>query len=91
MKLFGIVNSSVVIIYFLALLCVGYFFSKRQKTTEDYFKGQGRIPWWASGVSIFGTLLSAITFMAIPAKAYASDWSYFLYSLTVILLTPQYS
>ncbi len=88
MKLFGIVNSSVVIIYFLALLCVGYFFSKRQKTTEDYFKGQGRIPWWASGVSIFGTLLSAITFMAIPAKAYASDWSYFLYSLTVILLTP---
>tara|TARA_B100001057_G_scaffold189318_1_gene190134 strand:- start:604 stop:2103 length:1500 start_codon:yes stop_codon:yes gene_type:complete len=88
MKVFGILNFSVVIIYFSILLCIGYLFSKRQKTTEDYFKGQGRVPWWASGVSIFGTLLSAITFMAIPAKAYATDWSYFLYSLTVILLTP---
>lgn len=88
MKTFGIANLSVVIIYFLALLCIGYFFSKRQKTTEDYFKGKGRVPWWASGISIFGTLLSAITFMAIPAKAYATNWSYFLYSLTIILLTP---
>ena len=75
-------------IYFLVLLWIGYFFSKRQKSTDDYFKGKGRVPWWAAGISIFGTLLSAITFMAIPAKVYDTDWAYFLYSLTVILLIP---
>lgn len=88
MNSFGIINYSVVAAYFLMLLWIGYFFSKRQKSTDDYFKGQGRIPWWAAGISIFGTLLSAITFMAIPAKAYDTDWAYFLYSLTVILLIP---
>ena len=88
MKTFGIINYSVLAAYFLVLLWIGFYFSKRQKSTEDYFKGQGRVPWWAAGIIIFGTLLSAITFMAIPAKVYDTDWSYFLYSLTVILLIP---
>src|SRR5690606_11708765 len=64
------------------------YFSFRQKTTTDYFKGGGRIPWWAAGLSVFGTALSAITFMAIPAKTYATDWSYFLYNMSVLLVTP---
>ena len=88
MQTFGLINYTVLAAYFLVLLWIGYFFSKRQKSTDDYFKGQGRVPWWAAGISIFGTLLSAITFMAIPAKVYDTDWSYFLYSLTVILLVP---
>ena len=67
---------------------MGYFFSRRQKNTNDYFKGGGRIPWWAAGMSIFGTALSAITFMAIPAKTFATDWSYFMLNMTIILVAP---
>lgn len=67
---------------------LGVYFSFRQKTTDDYFKGGGRVPWWAAGLSVFGTALSAITFMAIPAKTYATDWSYFLYNMSVLLVTP---
>jgi len=50
--------------------------------------GGGRIPWWAAGLSVFGTLLSAITFMAIPAKAFLTDWSYFVLNMAAILITP---
>lgn len=81
-------DSLVIAIYFLILAWMGYFFSKRQKTTDDYFKGGNRIPWWAAGLSVFGTALSAITFMAIPAKTFATDWSYFMLNMTIFLVAP---
>ena len=67
---------------------IGYYFSKKQKNTDDYFKGGGRLPWWAVGLSIFGTSLSAITFMSIPAKAYSSDWSYMLVNAGILMVVP---
>jgi len=85
---FGWLNMLVLIVYFGLLLFMGYYFSKRQKSTEDYFKGGGRVPWWAAGLSIFGTGLSAITFMAIPAKAYATDWAYIWLNGGVLLMAP---
>ncbi len=84
----NVLDIAVIAIYFLVLSWMGYFFSKRQKDTNDYFKGGGRIPWWAAGLSIFGTALSAITFMAIPAKTYATDWSYFTMNMTIFLVAP---
>lgn len=87
-KHLGIIDMLVIGLYFLILSWMGYFFSKRQKSTEDYFKGGGRIPWWAAGLSIFGTALSAITFMAVPSKTFATDWSYFMHNMTIFLVAP---
>jgi len=85
---FGWLNSFVLFLYFFVLVIIGYVVSKKQKNTDDYFKGGGRIPWWAAGISLFGTALSAITFMAIPAKTYAADWSYFLFNMSIFLVAP---
>lgn len=87
-KPFGVVNYTVLALYLLISLLIGVYFARKQKSTEDYFVGGGRIPWWASGLSVFGTLLSAITFMAIPAKAFITDWSFFFLNITAILITP---
>lgn len=78
----------VITLYFLSLSWMGWFFSKRQKTTDDYFKGGGRVPWWAAGLSIFGTALSSITFMAIPAKTFATNWTYFMLNMSIVLVAP---
>ena len=85
---FGIVNYGVLILYLLVSVLIGLYFARKQKSTEDYFTGGGRVPWWASGLSVFGTLLSAITFMAIPAKSFTTDWSFFILNMTAILVTP---
>lgn len=85
---FGWINYSVLGLYFLCLVGMGFYFSKKETTTDDYFKAGGRIPWWAAGISIFGTQLSAITFMAIPAKTYATNWGYFILNMTIILVAP---
>ncbi|NYJ27865.1 sodium:solute symporter family transporter [Allomuricauda sp. ARW1Y1] len=87
-KPFGTINYVVLFGYLTLSLLIGVYFSYKQKSTNDYFVGGGRIPWWASGLSVFGTLLSAITFMAIPAKAFVTDWSFFMLNMAAIAITP---
>lgn len=85
---FGWLNYAVIVGYFIISLGIGLYFSYKQRSTDDYFIGGGRIPWWASGLSVFGTLLSAITFMAIPAKSFTTDWSFFFLNIAAIVITP---
>ncbi|XOV91022.1 MAG: sodium/solute symporter [Bacteroidota bacterium] len=85
---FGWVNYLVLVLYFGGLLWLGFFFMKKETTTDDFFKAGGRIPWWAAGISILATTLSAITFISIPAKSYASDWRMFMYNMSIILVVP---
>ncbi|MEZ4952704.1 MAG: sodium/solute symporter [Saprospiraceae bacterium] len=83
---FGLINTIVLILYFMVMLWIGFYFSKKQKTADDYFKGGRRIPFWAAGLSLIGTGLSAITYVAVPAKAFATDWSYFLIRLSLLFV-----
>ena len=85
---FGWLNYTVLILYFGGMLLLGFFFMKRNKNTNDFFKAGGRIPWWAAGISIFATTLSAITFISIPAKSYATDWRMLIFNLSIILIVP---
>ncbi len=85
---FGIVNYFVLFGYLLAMMLVGVYFSRRQKTADDYFRGGGRVPGWAAGVSVFATTLSSITFMSIPAKAFTSDWTFIIGQYLAIAILP---
>lgn len=85
---FGFINYAVLIAYLLMNLMVGVYFTRRQKDTNDFFLAGQRISWWAAGIAIFGTQLSSITFMAIPAKTFSSDWVYILANCAIVLITP---
>lgn len=84
---FGWLNWTVLIAYLLGMVALGYYFMKREGDAEDFFKGGGRIPWWAAGISIYATMLSAITYMAYPAKAYATDWTYYPMLMTILVVS----
>jgi len=83
-----LLNSTVVALYLLSILGVGVWFKKRNKDTNDYFRGGQRVPWLIAGMSIFPTLLSSITFMAVPAKAYATNWIYIVANNSTLLVIP---
>lgn len=85
---FGWLNYGALATYLLGMVAVGWYCSRRNKSTEDYFRASGRIPWWAAGMSIYATMLSSLTFMAIPAKAYATDWTFFWSNVPILLLAP---
>jgi len=74
--------------YLLALVAIGFYIAPREKSTEDFFLAGRRVPWWAAGLSIFGTQLSAITFLSIPATVFATDWVPFLANMCIVLVAP---
>lgn len=85
---FGRINFSVLTIYLLAMVGVGVYFANKTHDTDDYFRGGKQMAWWAAGCSIFATMLSSITYMAIPAKAYAQDHVYLPANLMIPAVAP---
>lgn len=84
---FGWLNWTVLALYLLAMLGLGAYFMRREGGSDDFFRGGGRVPWWAAGISIYATMLSAITYMAIPAKAFATDWTYYPILVTILFVS----
>jgi len=84
----AMVDWIAIAIYGAVLIWMGVHFSRREKGTDDFFLAGRRIPWWAAGISIFATSLSAITFMSIPAKSWDTDWIYFLQNLGILIVAP---
>lgn len=82
---FGWPNWVVLALYLMLMIGLGFYFMRRDSDSEIFFKGHGNIPWWAAGISIYATMLSAITYMAYPAKAFATDWTYYPMMFTILL------
>ncbi len=50
------------------------YLKEKKQSNEDFFLGGRRIPWWAAGLSLYATGTSAISFIGIPAKSFATNW-----------------
>ncbi len=85
---FGFLNYLTLGLYLAMVLGIGFWCSRGNNTTEDYFRGGQSIPWWGAGISIFATTLSSITFMAVPAKAFSENWVFMLANLPILLIAP---
>lgn len=84
----GWLNSLTLGGYLLGMLGIGIYCARRERTTDSFFRGGQRLPWWAVGLSIYATMLSSITYMALPAKAYATDWTYLFANVAILLMAP---
>ena len=66
--------------YLIAMLGVGWYCYSKEKraagSTTDYFLAGRDVPWWAAGLSLYATGTSAISFIAIPALSFRTDWLY---------------
>src|SRR5690606_41485990 len=62
---------------------VGLYFSRRNDSTEEYFVGGRAFPGWAIGLSLVGTSISSITFLAYPGDAYKTAWARYVPNLAL--------
>ena len=67
-------DIAVIAVYFAAMAAFAVYFGRRNKDTEGYFLGGRHMPGWAVGLSLIGTSISSISFLALPAAAFALDW-----------------
>ncbi len=78
-----VLDLAVLALYFGVMVLMGWFFSRRAKTTENYFVGGRAYSGWIVGVSMFGATISSITFVGYPADAYKT--AYLRYVICLML------
>ena len=81
-------NIAVFLAYLVGMTGMGVWFARRNRTSDDYFRGGGKLPWWAVSLSIYATMFSSITFLSVPAMVYHTDMRYFSLSFGIVLLAP---
>ena len=63
----------VIVFYLAAVIGLGVWLGRGQRNTRDYFLGGRDLPWWGVALSILATETSALTFIGVPAMAYAGN------------------
>jgi SSS family solute:Na+ symporter len=79
------IDLAVLGIYLAAVVGLGAWFARRNRTSAHFMAASGALPGWVVGLSIFGTFLSSNTFIGVPGKAYGGNWNAFVFSLTLPL------
>ncbi|MFI5779473.1 sodium:solute symporter [Nocardia sp. NPDC051570] len=66
-------NLAVIVVYLVGVGWVGLRRSGRQRSSGDYFVGDGKMPWWAVCFSVVATETSVLTVISIPGGAYTDQ------------------
>jgi Na+/proline symporter len=64
------VDWGVVVLYLVWMVWDGLRLSKRTNEVEGYFLANRSLPWWAVGLSVMATQLSAITMVSTTGQGY---------------------
>src|SRR5947207_6216095 len=70
------IDYAVVAAYLVGITIFGSHFAKFQKNTKNYFLTDNSVPWWAICFTIVATETSTLTFIGVPAMAYAGNMTF---------------
>lgn len=74
--MFSAIDWSIVGLYVVLTTWIGHRLKGRQQSLHDFFLGGQNIPWFAVSASIIATTISAVTFIGVPAIAYAAGGNF---------------
>src|SRR5687768_11484204 len=83
-----VVDYAVLGVYLLAMLGIGFYFSKEQQTSQDFFLAGRSMGWFPVGLSILATLMSALSYSGNQAEAYYVGLKMLIFPLAVWLCVP---
>jgi SSS family transporter len=72
-------------LYLVGITLFGSWFARFQKTTRDYFLAGRTSPWWAICFTIVATETSTLSFIGVPAQAYAGSMVFLQLALGYII------
>lgn len=79
------VDLIVIGLYLVAMPVVGILLSGRQRSAQDYFIGDRKLPWWAVCFSVVATETSTLTVISVPTVAYLGTFTYLQLALGYLI------
>ena len=82
------VDWAIVAIYLIWIVWDGLRLTKRSNEIEGYFLGGRSLPWWAVGLSVMATQLSAITMVGTTGQGYGDGMRFlqFYFALPIAMI-----
>ena len=67
-------DYAVIAAFFAVMIGVGVCYSRRSKSSNQFFGSDKTVPWWLSGISFYMNSFSALAFVMYSALAYKFGW-----------------
>jgi Na+/proline symporter len=71
----------VLTVYLMAIVAFGVWMGRGNKKVDDFFLAGREMRWWAAGLSVMATQISAITFVGTTGQAYTHGMSFLAFYL----------
>lgn len=79
-------DLAMVALYVVFIVALGFYFSKRTETTDDYFLAGRSLTWWLIGFSLFASNVSSSTLVGLSSAAFSSGISVYNYEWMAALV-----
>ena len=87
----GWIDYLIIAVYMAVVIGVGFLFTNKEETTENYLLGGRNMPVFAIGLSCMMSLLSSISIVVVPGEIYNNGMTLYLFNvLTLLLQIPAY-
>lgn len=77
------VDLIVIVVYLGGIVAFGSGFMRRSGTPDGFMAANRSLAGWVVGLSIIGTYVSSISFLANPGKSYSSNWNALVFSFAL--------
>lgn len=75
----GIIDASIVILYFLFIIYRGFHYVKKHENAEEYFLAGRSLTWPFIGLSLFASNMSSSSLVGLAGSGYETGFSVFSY------------
>jgi SSS family solute:Na+ symporter len=71
------------------MVAIGVYCARKTNSADSYFLADRSMPGWVVGFSIMATIISSMTFLALPGATFKDDWrfmpAHFLYFIPAVV------
>ena len=85
MSALPVLDFTVIVLYLVAVVGLGCWFARRSGTTDEFMLAGRSLSGWLVGLSVFGTYVSSISFLANPGKSFEGNWNPFAFGISLPL------
>ena len=84
----GTIDYVELALYFLVIFAIGWYFSRKERTTTDYFLASRDVAWWAIGASLFSSNIGSEHFIGLSGSGAATGMAggHFEWLASIIVL-----
>jgi len=83
----GAIDTAILILYGIILVGMGVYYFRKSKTSEQFMVAGRGIPAWAAGLAVMSAYTSSISYIAVPGKAFDSNWHPLIFALCALPVT----